>query len=205
MTGSPPSGPAPPHALRAGDHKRPPDPPNPGRKDPRLTHLPSPPSTPCAERRRRGQGPSAAHAVGPRGPIPDPDAATGVAQKQRRTTEKRSTIRVSPSLTSPVPFRDDQCLVEAKARSSAAAFDSPVVRAQFAKRRRTLDTTAKSDGIVANHPQAGSERESGTRPGVAGTVAGTRQPDPANRRSDTDLFASESGTDGALSEAFQAG
>ena len=99
----------------------------------------------------------------------------------------------------------DQCLVEAKARSSAAAFDSPVVRAQFAKRRRTLDTTAKSDGIVANHPQAGSERESGTRPGVAGTVAGTRQPDPANRRSDTDLFASESGTDGALSEAFQAG
>src|ERR1700712_2247321 len=107
MTGSPPSGPAPPHALRAGDHKRPPDPPNPGRKDPRLTHLPSPPSTPCAERRRRGQGPSAAHAVGPRGPIPDPNAATGVAQKQRRTTEKRSTIRVSPSLTSPVPFRDD--------------------------------------------------------------------------------------------------
>jgi hypothetical protein len=107
MTGSPPSGPAPPHALRAGDHKRPPDPPNPGRKDPRLTHLPSPPSTPCAERRRRGQGPSAAHAVGPRGPIPDPDAATGVAQKRRRTTEKRSTIRVSPSLTSPVPFRDD--------------------------------------------------------------------------------------------------
>jgi hypothetical protein len=95
----------------------------------------------------------------------------------------------------------DQCLVEAKARSSAAAFDSPV----FAKRRRTLDTTAKSDGIVAHHPQAGSERESGTRPGVAGTVAGTRQPDPANRRSDTDLFASESGTDGALSEAFQAG
>jgi hypothetical protein len=76
---------------------------------------------------------------------------------------------------------------------------------QFAKRRRTLDTTAKSDGIVAHHPQAGSERESGTRPGVAGTVAGTRQPDPANRRSDTDLFASESGTDGALSEAFQAG
>jgi hypothetical protein len=99
----------------------------------------------------------------------------------------------------------DQCLVEAKARSSAAAFYSPVVRAQFAKRRRTLDTTAKSDGIVAHHPQAGSERESGTRPGVAGTVAGTRQPDPANRRSDTDLFSSESGTDGALSEAFQAG
>jgi hypothetical protein len=28
----------------------------------------------------------------------------------------------------------DQCLVEAKARSSAAAFYSPVVRAQFAKR-----------------------------------------------------------------------
>src|SRR5947209_13053690 len=110
MTGSPPSGPAPPHALRAGDHKRPPDPPNPGRKDPRLTHLPSPPSTPCAKRRRRGQGPSAAHTVGPRGPIPDPDAATGAAQKQRRTTEKRSTIRVSPSLTSPVPFRDDNAL-----------------------------------------------------------------------------------------------
>src|SRR5437588_5113103 len=46
-------------------------------------------------------------AVGPRGPIPDPDAATGAAQKRRRTTEKRSTIRVRPSLTSPVPFRDD--------------------------------------------------------------------------------------------------
>src|ERR1700710_831645 len=81
--------------------------PTPEGRTPRLTHLPSPPSTPCAERRRRGQGPSAAHAVGPRGPIPDLDAATGVAQKKRRTTEKRSTIRVSPSLTSPVPFRDD--------------------------------------------------------------------------------------------------
>src|SRR6201746_1789315 len=116
MTGRPHSVPAPPHALRAGDHKRPPDPPNPGRKDPRLTHLPSPPSTPCAERRRRGQGPSAAHAVGPRGPIPDPNAATGVAQKQRRTTEKRSTIRVSPSLTSPVPFRDDNAVFTASAQ-----------------------------------------------------------------------------------------
>jgi hypothetical protein len=125
MTGSPPSGPAPPHALRAGDHKRPPDPLNPGRKDPRLTHLPSPPSIPCAERRRRGQGPSAAHAVGPRGPIPDPDTATSAAQNRRRTTEKRSTIRISPSLTRPAPFRDDNASTR---RSPSACQPAPCRR-----------------------------------------------------------------------------
>jgi hypothetical protein len=54
-----------------------------------------------------------------------------------------------------------------------------------------LDTTMKSEGIVAHHPPTGSERESGSRPDVAGTVAGTRYADPANRRSDSDLFVSE--------------
>jgi hypothetical protein len=104
------------------------------------------------------------------------------------------------------PGREQHLTALCDGRSVAGlTLDSPVVRAQFAKRRRMLDTTAKSDGIVAHHLQAGSKRESGTRPGVASTVAGTRQPDRANRRSDTDLFASESGTDGALSEAFQAG
>jgi len=62
----------------------------------------------CAERRRRRQGPPAADAVGPTRPILDPDAATGAAQKQRRTKEKRSTSRGAAQLDRSSPFRDDQ-------------------------------------------------------------------------------------------------
>ena len=100
MTGSPPSGPALPMRARAGDptgvrlsaHPQ-----------SRETHqLSSPPSQACAERRRRRQGPAAADAVGPTGPILDPDAATGAAQKRRRTKEKDQPAVGRHSLTGPV-------------------------------------------------------------------------------------------------------
>lgn len=84
----PPSGPAPPHAPRAGDHKRPPDPPNLEERT-RASHI--------SPLRCQNTAPKDGVEVKdlrpltrstPRGPIPESDAATGAAQKRRRMTEK---------------------------------------------------------------------------------------------------------------------
>ena len=106
MTGSPPSGPALPMRARARDPT--------GARSSHPTHSPDrltsfrpPPSQASAQRQHRRQGPAAADAVGPTGPILDPDAATGAAQKRRRTKEKRSTSRGTAQLDRSSPFRDD--------------------------------------------------------------------------------------------------
>jgi hypothetical protein len=115
MTGSPRCGPAPPRdepwrptSVRQPHHRTTRTP---------ATRTFSSAAIACAERRRRRQGPPAADAVGPHRPILDPDAATGAAQKQRRTTEKRSATEVTPRLDAHSPFRDDNASPSASARA----------------------------------------------------------------------------------------